>query len=114
MKFVTCLCLLYLLCAAPNVFGQTSNCSTSDKKINKAIEEAKNTTNFDDFVQGMAAVVSKYPSNVQAYFYLGQIHYQQGMATMSQNRSSGEKLLQKSLLFYQASIQKCPSYHSDA
>ena len=114
MKFVTFLCLLYLLCAAPNVFGQTSNCSTSDKKINKAIEEAKNTTNFDDFVQGMAAVVSKYPSNVQAYFYLGQIHYQQGMATMSQNRSSGEKLLQKSLLFYQASIQKCPSYHSDA
>lgn len=114
MKFVTCLCLLYLLCAAPNVFGQTSNCSTSDKKINKAIEEAKNTTNFDDFVQGMAAVVSKYPNNVQAYFYLGQIHYQQGMATMSQNRSSGEKLLQKSLLFYQASIQKCPSYHSDA
>lgn len=114
MKFVTCLCLLYLLCAAPNVFGQTSNCSTSDKKINKAIEEAKNTTSFDDLVQGLAAVVSKYPNNVQAYFYLGQIHYQQGMATMSQNRSSGEKLLQKSLLFYQASIQKCPSYHSDA
>ena len=114
MKFVTFLCLSYLLCAAPNSFGQTSNCSTSDKKINKALEEANNATNFEDLVQGLAAVVSKYPDNVQAYFYLGRIHYQQGMASMPQNRTEAEKLLQKSLLFYQASIQKCPSFHSDA
>lgn len=114
MKFVTFLCLIYLLCAAPNSFGQTSNCSTSDKKINKALEEANNATNFEDLVQGLAAVVSKYPDNVQAYFYLGRIHYQQGMASMPQNRTEAEKLLQKSLLFYQASIQKCPSFHSDA
>jgi outer membrane protein OmpA-like peptidoglycan-associated protein len=114
MKFVTFLCLIYLLCAAPNSFGQTSNCSTSDKKINKALDEANNATNFEDLVQGLAAVVSKYPDNVQAYFYLGRIHYQQGMASMPQNRTEAEKLLQKSLLFYQASIQKCPSFHSDA
>ncbi|MCF8202136.1 MAG: OmpA family protein [Crocinitomicaceae bacterium] len=114
MKFVTFLCLIYLLCTAPNSFGQTSNCSTSDKKINKAIEEANNATNFEDLVQGLAAVVSKYPDNVQAYFYLGRIHYQQGMASMPQNRTEAEKLLQKSLLFYQASVQKCPSFHSDA
>ena len=114
MKSVTFLCLIYLLCAAPNSFGQTSNCSTSDKKINKALEEANNATNFEDLVQGLAAVVSKYPDNVQAYFYLGRIHYQQGMASMPQNRTEAEKLLQKSLLFYQASIQKCPSFHSDA
>ena len=114
MKFVTFLCLIYLLCAAPNSFGQTSNCSTSDKKINKALEEANNATNFEDLVQGLAAVVSKYPDNVQAYFYLGRIHYQQGMASMPQNRTEAEKLLQKSLLFYQASIQKCSSFHSDA
>ncbi len=114
MKFVTFLCLIYLLCAAPNSFGQTSNCSTSDKKINKALEEANNATNFEDLVQGLAAVVSKYPDNVQSYFYLGRIHYQQGMASMPQNRTEAEKLLQKSLLFYQASIQKCPSFHSDA
>ena len=114
MKSVTFLCLIYLLCAAPNSFGQTSNCSTSDKKINKALEEANNATNFEDLVQGLAAVVSKYPDNVQAYFYLGRIHYQQGMASMPQNRTEAEKILQKSLLFYQASIQKCPSFHSDA
>jgi Tol biopolymer transport system component len=114
MKSVTFLCLIYLLCAAPNSFGQTSHCSTSDKKINKALEEANNATNFEDLVQGLAAVVSKYPDNVQAYFYLGRIHYQQGMASMPQNRTEAEKLLQKSLLFYQASIQKCPSFHSDA
>ncbi len=85
MKFVTFLCLLYLLCAVPMAIGQTTNCSTSDKKINKAIEEANNATNFDDFVQGLAAVVGKYPNNVQAYFYLGQIHYQQGMGMMPVN-----------------------------
>ena len=114
MKFVTFLCLLYLLCAVPMAIGQTTNCSTADKKINKAIEEANNATNFDDFVQGLAAVVGKYPNNVQAYFYLGQIHYQQGMGMMPVNRNDAEKLLQKALLFYQASIQKCPSFHSDA
>lgn len=114
MKFVTFLCLIYLLCAAPNVFGQTSNCTTTDKKINKALEEANNATNFEGFVQGFAAVVSKYPDNVQAYFYLGRIHYQQGMSIMQQNRNEAEKYLQKALLFYQASIQKCPSFHSDA
>lgn len=114
MKFVTFLCLIYLLCAAPNSFGQTSNCSTSDKKINKALEEARNASNFEDLVQGLAAVVSKYPNNVQAYHYLGQIHYQQGMALLPKNQTEAEKLLQKSLLFYQASIQKCPSFHSDA
>jgi len=114
MKFVTFLCLIYLLCAAPNVIGQTSNCTTTDKKINKALEEANNATNFEGFVQGFAAVVSKYPDNVQAYFYLGRIHYQQGMSIMQQNRNEAEKYLQKALLFYQASIQKCPSFHSDA
>ena len=114
MKIVTFLCLIYLLCAAPNVFGQTSNCTTTDKKINKALEEANNATNFEGFVQGFAAVVSKYPDNVQAYFYLGRIHYQQGMSIMQQNRNEAEKLLQKALVFYQASIQKCPSFHSDA
>ena len=90
MKFVTFLCLLYSFCAAPMVLGQTSNCSTTDKKINKALEEANNATNFDDFVKRLAAVISKYPNNVQAYFYLGQIHYQQGMAMMPQNRNYGE------------------------
>lgn len=91
-----------------------SNCSTTDKKINKAIEEANSATNFEGYVQGLAEVVSKYPDNVQAYFYLGRIHYQQGMKIMQQNRNEAEKYLQKALLFYQASIQKCPSYHSDA
>lgn len=96
--------------------GQTSNCSTTDKKINKALEEAFSATTFDQQVQGLAAVVSKYPQNVQAYFYLGQLHYQRGMALLKQNntRAEGEQLLQKALVFYQASIQKCPSHHSDA
>ncbi|MEN9969751.1 MAG: hypothetical protein RIR94_1958, partial [Bacteroidota bacterium] len=116
MKFVTFLCLLYLLCATPMAIGQTSNCSTSDKKINKALEDAFSATTFEQQVQGLAAVVSKYPQNVQAYFYLGQLHYQRGMALLKQNntRSEGEQILQKALVFYQASIQKCPSHHSDA
>lgn len=116
MKFVTHLCFLFLLLASTVTFGQSSPCTTADKKINKAIEEAFSAESFELQVQGLAAVVSKYPQNVQAYFYLGQIHYQRGMALVKQNntRSEGEKLLQKALVFYQASIQKCPSHHSDA
>jgi outer membrane protein OmpA-like peptidoglycan-associated protein/Tol biopolymer transport system component len=95
-------------------WSQSNNCSTSDKKINKALEDALSAESFEDQVQGLAAMVSKYPNNVLSFFYLGRIHYQRGMATINQNRNEAEKLLQKSLLFYQASIQKCPSYHSDA
>jgi hypothetical protein len=109
MKFVTRLYIWIGILLTSISWSQSSNCSTTDKKINKALEEANNATNFEGFVQGMAAVVSKYPDNVQAYFYLGRIHYQQGMVMMPQNRNEAEKLLQKSLLFYQASIQKCPS-----
>ena len=116
MRFVTIFCLLLTLSNTPSLIGQTSPCSTSDKKITKAIEEAFANETFEQQVQELAMVVSKYPQNVQAYFYLGQLHYQRGMLLLKVNntKAEGEKLLQKALVFYRASIQKCPSHHSDA
>jgi hypothetical protein len=46
--------------------GQTSPCSTSDKKINKAIEDAFANATFELQAQELAKVVGKYPQNVQA------------------------------------------------
>ena len=116
MRFVTIFCLLLTFSNTPSLIGQTSPCSTSDKKITKAIEEAFANETFEQQVQELATVVSKYPQNVQAYFYLGQLHYQRGMLLLKVNntKAEGEKLLQKALVFYRASIQKCPSHHSDA
>jgi outer membrane protein OmpA-like peptidoglycan-associated protein len=116
MRFVTIFCLLLTLSNTPSLIGQISPCSTSDKKITKAIEEAFANETFEQQVQELATVVSKYPQNVQAYFYLGQLHYQRGMLLLKVNntKAEGEKLLQKALVFYRASIQKCPSHHSDA
>ena len=116
MKFVTLFTLLMSLGVAYLSTAQTSNCTTADKKINKALEEAYTAETFEAKVQVLAAVVSKYPQNVQAYFLLGQLHYQRGMAYMKQanTKNEGEQLLKKALVFFQASIQKCPSYHSDA
>lgn len=116
MKFVTFFSLLLFLVGTFASKAQTSNCSTTDKKISKALEEAYSAETFEAKVQVLAAIVSKYPQNVQAYFILGQLHYQRGMAYMKQGntKNEGEQLLKKSLVFFQASIQKCPSYHSDA
>lgn len=116
MRFVTIFCLLLNFGMPLFALGQTSPCSTSDKKINKAIEDAFANATFELQVQELAKVVGKYPQNVQAYFYLGQLHYQRGMALIKVNNTTaeGEKLLQKALVFYRASIQKCPSHHSDA
>lgn len=116
MKFVTFYSLLLFLAGTFSSKAQTSNCSTTDKKISKALEEAYSAETFEAKVQVLAAIVSKYPQNVQAYFILGQLHYQRGMAYMKQGntKDEGEQLLKKSLVFFQASIQKCPSYHSDA
>ncbi|MFM7005989.1 MAG: OmpA family protein [Flavobacteriales bacterium] len=116
MKFVTLFTLLMSLGVAYLSTAQTSNCITADKKITKALEEAYTAETFEAKVQVLAAVVSKYPQNVQAYFLLGQLHYQRGMAYMKQanTKNEGEQLLKKALVFFQASIQKCPSYHSDA
>lgn len=116
MRFVTPLVVLYLFWTTPTFFGQANNCSTADKKINKILEEAFAAETFELKVQCLATAVSKYPQNVQAYFLLGQLHYQYGTALLKQNntRTEGEKILQKALLFFQAGIQKCPSHHSDA
>jgi outer membrane protein OmpA-like peptidoglycan-associated protein len=116
MRFVTIFCLLLTFGMPRFALGQTSPCSTSDKKINKAIEEAIANETFELQVQELAKVVGKYPQNVLAYFYLGQLHYQRGMVLLNVTNTTaeGEKLLQKALVFYRASIQKCPSHHSDA
>ena len=114
MKLITLFLFFFLVFISQQSWSQSNNCNTSDKKVNKALEVAINSASFEDQVKGLAAVISKYPDNVQAYFYLGRIHYQQGMVLLPKNRTEAEKLLQKSLLFYQASIQKCPSFHSDA
>lgn len=112
IRFSFAFCFLLSL----TTYGQTNNCNTSDKKIEKALQEAYNTATFEEKVKVLSEVVSKYPQNVQAYFILGQLHYQRGMAQIKQanTKTDGEQNLQKALLFFQASIQKCPSYHSDA
>jgi outer membrane protein OmpA-like peptidoglycan-associated protein/tetratricopeptide (TPR) repeat protein len=116
MKFVTLLAFLFVLATASPLRAQTANCTTTDKKINKALEEALQVETFEAQVKGLAAVVSKYPNNVQAYYYLGQLHYQRASQLLKQNqtRAEGEKTMQKALVFYQGSIQKCPSYKSEA
>ena len=116
MKFVTLLAFLFVLATAAPLRAQTANCTTTDKKINKALEEALQVETFEAQVKGLAAVVSKYPNNVQAYYYLGQLHYQRASQLLKQNqtRAEGEKTMQKALVFYQGSIQKCPSYKSEA
>jgi len=115
-KFVTFFTLI-LFVGCPLLFmAQGTNCSTTDKKINKALEEALQVETFEAQVKGLAAVISKYPNNVQAYYYLGQIHYQRASQLLKQNqtRVEGEKTMQKALVFHQGSIQKCPSYKAEA
>jgi len=66
MRFVTIFCLLLNFGMPLFALGQTSPCSTSDKKINKAIEDAFANATFELQAQELAKVVGKYPQNVQA------------------------------------------------
>jgi outer membrane protein OmpA-like peptidoglycan-associated protein len=115
MNFVTHFLFIATICFAFSAKAQLSQCTTTDKKINKALNEALAQVGFEAQVMGLAQVVQKYPENVQAYYQLGRLHYQQGMrlGNQSGNSKEAEKLLRNALVFYQGSLQKCPSYQPD-
>jgi len=96
--------------------AQQAACTTTDKKINKVLQEALNATSFEEKAKALATVAQKYPENVQAYYYLGVLFYSKGSAEYKNKatQAEGEKKLQKSLTFFQAALQKCPDYNPDA
>ncbi|MEN9743131.1 MAG: hypothetical protein RLZZ65_936 [Bacteroidota bacterium] len=96
--------------------AQQDACTTVDKKINKALQEALAAPSFEEKTKGLAAVAQKYPANVQAYYQLGLAFYQKGAFELKNtgNAVDAEPYFQKSVLFFQAGIQKCPDYQIDA
>lgn len=101
---------------ATSTFAQQDACTTTDKKINKALQEALAIPGFEPQAQALAQLANKYPANVQAYYYLGLLFYQKGSSEFktAAAQADGEKKLQKSLVFFQAAIQKCPEFNPDA
>lgn len=110
------LLLSFALLLATFVQAQQAACTTTDKKINKVLQEALNATSFEEKAKALASVAQKYPENVQAYYYLGILFYSKGSAEYKNNatQAEGERKLQKSLTFFQAAIQKCPDYNPEA
>lgn len=110
------LLLSFALLLATFVQAQQAACTTTDKKINKVLQEALNATSFEEKAKALASVAQKYPENVQAYYYLGVLFYSKGSAEYKNNatQAEGERKLQKSLTFFQAAIQKCPDYNPEA
>lgn len=110
------LLLSFALLMAMFAQAQQAACTTTDKKINKALQEALNTTSFEEKAKALVTVAQKYPENVQAYYYLGILFYSKGSAEYKNNatQAEGERKLQKSLTFFQAAIQKCPDYNPEA
>ena len=110
------LLLSFALLLATFVQAQQAACTTTDKKINKVLQEALNATSFEEKAKALASVAQKYPENVQAYYYLGVLFYSKGSAEYknSATQAEGERKLQKSLTFFQAAIQKCPDYNPEA
>jgi outer membrane protein OmpA-like peptidoglycan-associated protein/Tol biopolymer transport system component len=108
--------LSFALLMATFAHAQQAACTTTDKKINKVLQEALNASSFEEKVRGLASLAQKYPENVQAYYYLGVLFYAKGSAEYKNNatQTEGEKNLQKSLAFFQAAIQKCPDYNPEA
>ena len=101
---------------ATSTFAQQDACTTTDKKINKALQEALALPGFEPQAQALAQLANKYPANVQAYYYLGLLFYQKGSSEFktAAAQADGEKKLQKSLVFFQAAIQKCPDFNPDS
>ena len=96
-------------------WGQEDPCSVDDKKMRKMLTEALAEKDFNGQTTQFAALIKKYPNYAACYYYYAQLCYQQASYKLSSdpNSSEGETLLKKAILFYQNTIQKCPSFHSD-
>lgn len=96
-------------------WAQENPCRTDDKKFRKILTEAAAANDFNSQASQFGDLIRKYPDQAESYFYFAQICYQQAIFKLKAdpNSSEGEKLLKQSILLYQSTIQKCPSFHSD-
>ncbi|MFZ9586117.1 MAG: OmpA family protein [Crocinitomicaceae bacterium] len=108
--FLFCTC--YLISAS---WSQDDPCSTEDKKLRKLLSEALAEKDFSSQTTQFGELIRKFPNNASGYYYYAQLCYQQASYKLGAdpNSSEGESLLKKAILFYQSTIQKCPSFHSD-
>jgi len=96
-------------------WSQDDPCSVDDKKIRKSLTEALAATDFESQTKQFGELIRKYPNHAESYYYYAQLCYQQAGYKLKADPNSvdGESLLKKAILFYQNTIQKCPSFHSD-
>ncbi len=97
------------------IWSQDDPCGTGDKKIHKLLTEALAASDFNSQTTQFGELIRKYPNHAESYYYYAQLCYQQAIFKLKsdQNSAEGETLLKKAVLFYQTTIQKCESFHSD-
>ncbi|MCX8487392.1 MAG: hypothetical protein ORN53_09540, partial [Crocinitomicaceae bacterium] len=108
--------ILFLLLGLTSVaWSQDDPCGTEDKKIRKMLTEALAASDFSSQTSQFGELMRKYPNHAESYYYYAQLCYQQASFKLKSdpNSAEGEALLKKSILFYQTTTQKCPSFHSD-
>jgi outer membrane protein OmpA-like peptidoglycan-associated protein/tetratricopeptide (TPR) repeat protein len=71
--------------------------------------------NFLDKTAKFSEAIQKYPNNAETYFLYAKVCEQESSRLMKleKSKNQGESLQNKALYFYQATIQKCPTFHAD-
>jgi outer membrane protein OmpA-like peptidoglycan-associated protein/tetratricopeptide (TPR) repeat protein len=106
---------ILILGLTPHSWSQDDPCGTDDKKIRKLLTEALAANDFTSQTAQFGELMRKYPNHAESYYYYAQLCYQQASFKLKAdpNSAEGEGLLKKSIVFYQTTTQKCPSFHSD-
>lgn len=90
-------------------------CLTTNKKLIKLLSSAMAEENFLDKTAKFSEAIQKYPNNAETYFLYAKVCEQESSRLMKleKSKNQGESLQNKALYFYQATIQKCPTFHAD-
>jgi len=109
---------LFLLLAAPGyVFSQEEDesCLPPAKKIQKLIDNAKNSQDVRLAAENFASAVEQAPDNAAVYYQYAMYMYEKGLNyyETQPNPQMGDKSFAKAEELFRKAIEYCPDYHED-
>ncbi len=116
IKFLHGISFLFFISLSGFLFAQEIDpCVTSDKKLVKLLASAMAEESFDEKTEKFAQAIQKYPENAETYYLYARLCEQEAARLMKSEKTEkqGEVLQNKSLIFFQATIKKCPDFHAD-
>ena len=111
LKFIV---FIFLSFSFPSL-GQKDPCLSNDQKYIKMLSKAISEGSFEKQTKKFTILFKKYPNYAETYFKYAQLLIKESQFQEKNNKNYKLKneLLKNSLIFYQNTIEICPSYHAE-